>query len=108
MKVTLVIAALSAGGAERVISTMANFWARRGWPITIVSFDDCKTVPFFELAQSVRHSPLGLLQDSAGLIAGIWNNIRRIMRLRRTLACTNSDAIISFGEETNVTTMIAT
>jgi len=108
MKVTLVIAALSAGGAERVISTMANFWARRGWPITIVSFDDCKTVPFFELAQSVRHSPLGLLQDSAGLIAGIWNNIRRIMRLRRTLACTNSDAIISFGEKTNVTTLIAT
>lgn len=108
MRVTLVIATLSAGGAERVVSTMANFWARQGWTVTIVSFDEGKSVPFFELAQSVRYSPLSLLSDSTGFLSGLWNNIRRLVRLRRTLADTDSDAIISFGEKTNVTTLIAT
>lgn len=107
MRVTFVIAALSAGGAERVISLMANFWARRGWCITILTFDDGTIPPFFEIDQSVCHVPLSISGDSAGLVSGIGNNIRRVSVLRRAITLSRPEAVISFGEKTNVTTLCA-
>lgn len=108
MKVTFVISALFAGGAERVISIMANYWARKGWGVTILSFDDGETPPFFEVDPSVRRMSLGLLGDSAGLIAGIRNNINRVVRLRQAILRSQPDAVISFVDKTNVLTLFAT
>ena len=37
MRVTMLIYDLDCGGAERVQSTMANFWAAKGWSVTLMT-----------------------------------------------------------------------
>ena len=33
-RITFVIPSLTSGGAERVMVTMLNHWAAKGWPVT--------------------------------------------------------------------------
>lgn len=108
LRVTFIISALFAGGAERVISIMANYWSRKGWDVTILSLDNGEIPPFFEIDRSVRHIPLGLSGDSAGLLMGIWNNLKRVLRLRRAIIRSRPNAVISFVDKTNVLTLCAT
>jgi hypothetical protein len=39
MRIALVISALGAGGAERVIVTLAKAWAARGWHVALITFE---------------------------------------------------------------------
>lgn len=36
MNIALIIYSLSAGGAERVMSTIANCWSDKGWDVTLL------------------------------------------------------------------------
>jgi len=38
-RILIVISSLQAGGAERVTTTLANYWKQIGHRITIVTFD---------------------------------------------------------------------
>lgn len=108
MRVTLVISSLAAGGAERVITTMANFWAEREWSITLLTFDDGQLSPFYPLHPDVSWRPLALEARSAGPLAGALANIRRLCRLRQAIRQTAPDVVISFMDRTNVLTIMAT
>ena len=54
MRVSFVISSLGLGGAERTMSIMANYWAAKGWQITLICLDG-EPVPFYDLATGVRH-----------------------------------------------------
>ena len=49
MRIALIISALSAGGAKRVIATLANCWAARGWRVTLITFEPPRTKPYYEV-----------------------------------------------------------
>ena len=42
MHITLVISTLANGGAERVMTVMANYWAERGQEVTLITFSSAK------------------------------------------------------------------
>ncbi len=107
-RLTLVIPSLGCGGAERVMTVMANYWAARGWPVTLFTFDNASAAPFYELDTRVRHFPLGLASNSRSALSGLRNNLERVLFLRQAIKSSRPDAVISFLDTTNVVTLLAT
>jgi glycosyltransferase involved in cell wall biosynthesis len=104
---TLVIASLGAGGAERVLSALANRWHRDGDHVTVVTFaapgDD-----FFSLAPGVERVSLDRLAPSRNAVGASFANLARVVALRRAIERTSPDAVVSFIDQTNVLTLAAT
>lgn len=107
MRLTLVIPSLYSGGAERVLSIMANYWATKGWKITLLTFFGNQP-PFYHLDSRINYIPLHIARDSSNLIAAVKNNLYRIYKLRLAITASNPDIVISFMSEANVTTLLAT
>jgi GalNAc-alpha-(1->4)-GalNAc-alpha-(1->3)-diNAcBac-PP-undecaprenol alpha-1,4-N-acetyl-D-galactosaminyltransferase len=107
MRLTLVISSLSAGGAEKVVAIMSNYWTEKGWQITLLTFDDGATRPFYDLDSRIKRIPLDLEGDSKNSLAAVWNNLRRVSALRSAIRQSKPDCVISFLDQVNVLTILA-
>ena len=107
MKIALVISSLGAGGAERVIITLANHWAARGWSVTLLTFEQPGSRPYYEVDPRVTLRQLDVVA-SRNLARAIWQSLRRIFVLRREIRAIRPDVVISFLAKINVTTVLAT
>ena len=101
MHIVMFDSMLEAGGAERVLVTMANNLVTRH-DVTIVTF--CKEAGdvFYEINSDVRMEYLNQLGASTGLLDAIRQNVRRILVLRESIRRIKPDIIISFLPENNV------
>lgn len=107
MRLTLVVYSLAAGGAERVLTTMANYWAERGRPVTVLTLVDDREPPFYDLHPAVRLRPLGLADTASHPVGRAWRIVRRLWKLRVALAESDPDVILSFMDRTNVLVLLA-
>lgn len=107
MRITLVISSLSSGGAERVISTMANYWAQKNWEISLITLDSTAS-DFYKLRLDVKRVALGRMGESSNPFAAIRNNIIRLIKLRRAIKSSKPDIVISFVDRMNIMTLLAT
>lgn len=107
MNLALFTSSLEAGGAERVFSTMANYWAERQWAVTLITLSDASS-DFYPLRQDVARIGLGLIRDSDGPVSALVNNAKRIWALRMALKRVRPDIVISFLDRPNVITLLAT
>ena len=108
MRITLVISSLTTGGAERVMSVIANYWAANGQEVSLITlaspFSD-----FYALHPAVKRVGLGLLVTSGHrLIKGAAHNIQRLRRLRKEIQESRPDVVLSFVDTTNILTLLAT
>ncbi len=107
MRITFVISNFGSGGAERVMSVMANTWAAVGRRVTIVTIGP-QSWDWYTLHPSVQRVALDLYSQSAGLVEAVAHNRRRVSMLRRVIRESTPDVVISFGDVTNVLTLVAT
>ena len=105
-RIALVVPSLGAGGAERVISIMANHWAARGIAVTVITIDSAES-DFYSLDPTVSRAALDVAADSVGVRQALANNAQRISRLRSAIRDAHPDAVISFITSTNVLALIA-
>ena len=108
MKLTLVIASLERGGAERVISVLASAWAERGSEVTLITFDDAEP-PAYPLHPRIELRSLRVPNELAGNpVRALDRNVRRVRRLRRLIRESAPGVVLSFLDFPNLITLLAT
>ena len=107
MKIALVISSLGAGGAERVMITLANYWAARGRAVTLLTFAPPGTRPYYALDPRVTLRELDLVASRRRLLS-LRQSVHRVLVLRREIRAIEPDVVISFLAKINVITVLAT
>ncbi|MFN0023038.1 MAG: glycosyltransferase family 4 protein [Parvularculaceae bacterium] len=95
---------LYSGGAERVISILANFWAASGREISIATFETPASTSYYQIDDRVRIHRLDLTPVSKPRWRAILHTFKRIGALRRLIRAERPDVIISFLTKMNVMT----
>lgn len=105
--ILLVTGSLEGGGAERVMSDMANYWANSGWQVTLATWSGPEIQDFYVLVPSVGRVWLDVYSPNDSFVSKIHSNVRRILKLRRLLLALRPDAVLSFIDVSNVHTILA-
>lgn len=106
IRITLVISSLDCGGAERVMSGIANYWVKQNREITLLTFSS--KLPFYFIDSRVNYISLGIAQKkSDSIFMKINNNINTILVLRDAILKSQPDVIISFMDKVNIITLLS-
>lgn len=90
MKVTMVNSKLTGGGAERVTCNLANHFARAGWGVELLTFDESEACEALEAGIT----SVSLLTVEEKSSARLLNLLRRLPRLCRYLRKQEADACV--------------
>jgi glycosyltransferase involved in cell wall biosynthesis len=107
MRIALVISSLGAGGAERVMITLANHLAARGWAVTLLTFERPGTRPYYAVDPQVTLRQLDAVASERRW-RSLRQSMRRVLALRRALRALEPDVVISFLAKINIITVLAT
>lgn len=99
-KILFVIPSMQQGGAERVVSIMANHWTNKGYNISIMTFDNVES--YYTLEKEVSLYSLHSAKNSFGAFNFIVNNILRTVNYFKCIRKIKPDIIISFTGNANV------
>ena len=117
LRIVWTIPSLTGGGAEKVLADLASRCAEQGAVTTIITLDraasaDAATdhpatgIPW-PVHPAVRVRGLGLQADSVGLIAAVRNNLQRVDALRTALQSEQPHLVVSFLDQMNCLTLLA-
>ena len=103
MKIFLVITTLTQGGAERVISELANQFFERGIKVHLILL--AKSEDFYIVNRNITIHRLGFVNK--GKLQKIFSELQVFIKLRQLLKEHRPDAVLSFLDEINVFTILA-
>jgi glycosyltransferase involved in cell wall biosynthesis len=106
-KILIAIPTLSAGGAERVVTTLANQWSQNGRDIVISTFEPAAAEAFYPLDGAVRLLKLDLPPVSKPKWHAIARTFKRIGALKRAIRAERPDVVVSFLTKMNVMAALA-
>jgi len=106
-RVLIVLPGLSAGGTERVVNFLANGWARRGWRVDVAAFEEQTAASYYAYDDAVRLVRLGTPVRPRRLPVAAISVLKRAASLRKLMATTRPDVVISFLTRTNITTLLS-
>lgn len=101
VKILVFTNSLAGGGTERVAATLANFWARHSWDVTVVTLDS-ESLDFYDLDPRVGRVSLNLAGASSSVFDALQQNIRRVLALRRVIKQIRPAVALSMMSTPNV------
>jgi len=111
MHIALVISSLETGGAERMMSELANVWASQGRDVSLITLSAPGTPSLYPLDPRVRLIQLDALTVNIGSQANILVRLKnitlRIVKLRWAFKTAKPDVIVSFVDIMNISTILA-
>ncbi|MBX7483387.1 glycosyltransferase family 4 protein [Qipengyuania qiaonensis] len=105
-KAMFVISGLGAGGAERVISQIADHWQARGVTVGIASFDSPADPEFHQFGAEIAR--YRLRRADGGSFSGRLSKLHNLRDLRQLLRRERPDVVIPFLTKNNLLALIAT
>lgn len=106
MHIAIVIYSLDSGGAERVTSNLVNFWAEKGWKVTVVTLAS-RDQDFYALHPAVRRIVLRMAGESRNPASAIFNNLRRVAALRGVLQELRPDVAVGMMSSASILLVLA-
>jgi glycosyltransferase involved in cell wall biosynthesis len=106
VRVCCVASSLAGGGAERVLSLLANAWVARGRAVALLTLAD-ESRDAYALDARVVRLGLNLEVESQTLVSAVLNNLRKVRGLRRAVLSVAPDVVVSFADRVNVLTLFA-
>lgn len=108
MNIALIIPSLNPGGAERVLSDLANYWQSKGYHVTLITLASPESEPFYPLSSKISLIQLDQSHPEAcSVFKRLGHILRRVFCLRITLKRLAPDVIFSFVDVMNLTTLLA-
>jgi GalNAc-alpha-(1->4)-GalNAc-alpha-(1->3)-diNAcBac-PP-undecaprenol alpha-1,4-N-acetyl-D-galactosaminyltransferase len=105
-RLLLIVGSLQAGGAERQLSEMANYWSARGIQVTLATWHGPEVEDFYILDRTIERVHLGVSGSRVRLLSLI-GVIGGIMRLRRLIRTSRPNTVLSFIDVSNVCSIVA-
>ena len=106
MHFALYISSLGPGGAERVISNLANQLSADQHQVTLITHASL-TADHYRVAAGVTRLSLNASRISTNAGQAAWENFRRIRRLRQVLRRIKPNTLLTFMPSANVAGLIA-
>jgi len=97
----LVIHSLGGGGAERVAADLSAAWTARGYRVSLVT-QAATDRDAYALAPGVERHVLGTAGNSRGRLHALWNNWRRVSRLRALMRRHKPDVVLGMMTTSSV------
>ncbi len=97
---------MGTGGAERVMSMLANAWVADGHEVTLITLNST-TEDFYSVDPRIRRTRLGLQGTSRSVVHAALRNIGRVFQLRKAIRSTNAEIVLSFITVTNILVVCA-
>lgn len=104
-KIVLVMPTLMQGGAERVMSELANEWANNGHQVKIILL--VKSDVFYTLNPKVELVALNFDNDNSHIITRSISSLGILFRLRQQIKSSHPDFVMSFMDKYNVITIVS-
>ena len=109
MKILFIISNLANGGAERVISTLCDEFSKMGDTCEILYFE--QNSGYYEYKATLTHLPLYEKYEKRGILAKLskfWHKLSKFWRINKAIKKSNSNAVISMLDQTNINVLIST
>lgn len=105
MRISCCISSLSGGGAERLMSGLADRLARRH-DVALVTLSGAGRDDY-PVSACITRYPLDLQQESRSVVAALNNNHVRIQHIAESFQDFEPDVVLSFGDQMNITSLLA-
>ena len=96
-----VVSSLGGGGAERVLATLVNHWARSGHEVTVLTFQAASDDDY-ELEPTIKRVALDIHGEASSKLDALRRNARRVRVLRSALKAANPDVVVAFATRQSV------
>lgn len=108
MKITLIISSLGPGGAEVVMSELANYLVSKEHTVTIVVLAAPGEKPFYNLNSKIILKQINMTsKNNVNPFQRIINILLRCYKLRKIIIDSIPNVVLSFIDITNITTLFA-
>ncbi len=105
-KILLVVSTLGPGGAERVVSRMANFWAAAGRDVGVLTLNG-REPDHYEIDTRAERLHVDIMWPSANPLQSLLSTWKRARLVRRAVNEFGADVVISFIDRTNVLVLLS-